>query len=76
MMLKPGSDHEGSHCAKEFDHFYPVGSKLVFNHGETETRFKIKLIPKQKQELDQQIAKGNEGDDGNMPEDDDSDDED
>jgi hypothetical protein len=40
--------NKSSSGAKEFDHFFPVGDKLVFNHNETGTKCKIRLIPKQK----------------------------
>lgn len=53
--------------AKEFDHFLPVSDKLTFNHNDSETRYKIKLIPKKKQDLDKEVEKG-VSDEGNLAE--------
>jgi hypothetical protein len=70
MMLTKSSS-----SAREFDHFFPVSDKLVFNHNDSETRYKIRLIPKQKQNIEKgEVSKGMD-DEGNLPESDESEEE-
>ena len=59
--------------AKEFDHYLPCTTKLTFNHNDSETRHKITLMPAEDGDLGK--AKGDEGDEGNLPEEDESEEE-